>query len=273
MTAMLMVLSPAKRLDFEVATPPARELLLQRPALACEAGVLAARLAELDAGALAELMHLSPTLAQLNAGRWAAWQARHTAANSRAALQAFAGDVYAGLDAASLTPADWEWAQDHLRILSGLYGLLRPHDRIQPHRLEMGTPLEVGDVRSLYAYWGARPARLLAAQARTVGAGVVLNLASQEYARAIDRAALKLPLVSVRFEQWHGGRWQVIGVHAKRARGLLARYAIATRAASPQALHGFAAEGWRYAVGASTDDEQVYRRRNAPQRMQGESAR
>lgn len=257
---MLVLISPAKTLDFDSPWPPGLYAQSSRPAFAPRAAELMQQLRQHSEGDLQALMHISEPLAAQNAARNQAWSTRFSEANSRAALLAFAGDVYEGLQAASLTPADLAWAQDHLRMLSGLYGLLRPLDRLQAYRLEMGTRLANPAGPDLYHYWGDDLARAV----NRLETGVVLNLASQEYARAALRPALKAKVVGCVFEEWHGGQWKLISFHAKRARGLMARHAIRQRATSPEALLDFAAEGYRYDVRTSTHEQLVFRRKGRP---------
>lgn len=258
---MLFLLSPAKTLDFERPDPP---LPATDPTFARQAQPLIQALRALTPAQVASLMHLSDDLARLNAARYAAWRARPAAAVTRCAVTAFAGDVYEGLDARSLAPEDLQWAQQHLRILSGLYGLLRPLDRIQPHRLEMGTPLAVGDARNLYDYWSARVTAAINDALAADASPVVVNLASQEYAKVVDRRALKARVIDCQFEDFKPGGWTVVSFWAKRARGLMARHAIRERIATPQALRSFAAEGYAFAADASTPDRLVFRRRSPP---------
>jgi uncharacterized protein len=176
---------------------------------------------------------------------------------------AFNGDVYGGLDAASLRPADLAWAQGHIAILSGLYGVLRPLDRLQPYRLEMGTRLATARGRNLYAYWGDTLAQHLNERAAGDASPVIVNLASAEYFKAVDRAALRPRVIDCAFEEWKDGRYQVIGFFAKRARGLMARHAVRRRVATPAGLKKFDAEGYRFDVAASQPDRLVFRRRTA----------
>lgn len=261
---MLMVLSPAKTLDYESPLPPVWQDLdeaLKRPAYTAEAQALIERMRQLSATEVAELMELSPALAELNVKRFQAWRPRFTSANSRAALLAFNGDVYEGLDARSLDAATLDLAQQRLRILSGLYGLLRPLDRMQPYRLEMGRPVETPAGRGLYAYWGERLALELNRLGRQQRSPVLINLASQEYFRAVSRKALKLPVVETVFEDLgKNGQPKVISFFAKRARGLMARYALTQRIEHPDALRGFDAEGYRWVAAASTPERWVFRR-------------
>src|SRR5207253_9180125 len=162
-------------------------------------------------------------LAALNVARYQAWSPRFTARNSKQAVLAFNGDVYDGLCAKTLQPADHDWAQEHLCILSGLYGVLRPLDWMQPYRLEMGTSLEVGTASNLYQYWGSRIAENLNAVLAADKTPVVINLASQEYSKAVDRKALKTRVIDCVFEEWRPGGWKIISFSAKKARGLMAR--------------------------------------------------
>ncbi|HNN90368.1 MAG TPA: peroxide stress protein YaaA, partial [Giesbergeria sp.] len=177
------------------------------------------------------------------------------------ALLTFNGDVYEGLNARSLARSDLDWAQDHLAILSGLYGVLRPLDWMQPYRLEMGTRLATPAGANLYQFWGDRLAEHLNQRLAGDPAPVLLNLASQEYFKAVDRKALRPRVVECVFEDWKGGSWKIISFHAKRARGLMARHAIQQRARKPEDLRGFDAEGWAHDAAASSTDRMVFRRR------------
>ncbi len=257
---MLYLLSPAKSLDYETPTPPALEPLATRPAFVDEAAALIEVLKARTPAEVASLMALSDPLAQLNVGRYAAWRKVHTRHNAKPAVLAFDGDVYGGLDAKSLAPEDLAWAQEHLVILSGLYGVLRPLDRLQPYRLEMGTKLATPAGRDLYDWWGDRIALHLNRRLRGDAAPVVINLASQEYFRAVDRRALKARVVDCVFEERRAGGWQVVSFFAKRARGLMARHAVRHRLARPEDLRGFDAEGYAFDPAASGPDRLVFRR-------------
>lgn len=258
--ALLIVLSPAKTLDYESPLPPAfagLDAALSRPDFVKEAGLLVEQLRGLDAEAIAQLMELSPALAALNVERFKAWRPRFTAQNSRAALLAFNGDVYEGLDARSLDEPALRWANEHLRILSGLYGLLRPLDRLQAYRLEMGRPLATARGGTLYAFWGDQ----IATAIQRLGPGQpVVNLASQEYARAMRRPALQRPVIEPVFEEVRSGKAKVISFFAKRARGLMARYAIDQRIDQVEALRGFDREGYRWQAKLSTAERWVFQR-------------
>lgn len=257
---MLFLLSPAKSLDYETPVSPDVAAMATRPAFVDEAAALIEVLRQKSPAQIAGLMSLSDPLAQLNVARYAAWRPRFTEHNSKPAALAFDGDVYGGLDAKTLAADDLAWAQEHLVILSGLYGALRPLDRLQPYRLEMGTKLATAGAKDLYGYWGDRIAQHLNRRLRGDPARVVVNLASQEYFRAADRKALKARVVECVFEEGRDGGWQVISFFAKRARGLMARHAVRQRIDRVDGLRDFAAEGYALAPSASTADRLVFRR-------------
>ncbi|RVT50021.1 peroxide stress protein YaaA [Rubrivivax albus] len=259
---MLFLLSPAKSLDYETPTSPAVEALATRPAFVDEAAALIDVLKAKSPADVASLMSLSDPLAQLNVARYCTWRRTFTTRNSKPAALAFDGDVYGGLDAKTLGVDDLAWAQDHVVILSGLYGALRPLDRLQPYRLEMGTKLATPGARDLYGYWGDRIAEHLNRCQRGDKAPVVVNLASQEYFRAADRKALKARVVECVFEEGKAGGWKVVSFFAKRARGLMARHAIVHRLQRPEDLCSFDAEGYAYASAVSTPDRLVFRRQS-----------
>ena len=263
---MLILLSPAKSLDYDTPVPPRLPHTL--PSFPDQSAALIALLRSYSPQALASLMKISDPLVALNVARYAAWSTQASADNARQAILAFNGDVYEGLNARTLDTADLQWAQQHLAILSGLYGVLRPLDWMQPHRLEMGTRLPTEAGRNLYQFWGPRIAEHLNAtlatqplQGRAVP--VVLNLASQEYFRAVDCKALKADVVGCVFEDWKNGAYKVIAFHAKRARGLMARHCIVQRVKDPAALTAFNAEGYAHDASASSADRLVFRRRSA----------
>lgn len=260
---MLFLISPAKTLDYETPVPPEVAALATRPRFVKEAAALIDVLKTKSVQEVASLMDLSDPLAQLNVARYGAWSTRFTERNSKPAVLAFNGDVYEGLAAGSLSVDDLGWAQQHLVILSGLYGLLRPLDRLQPYRLEMGIPLATPGAKNLYGYWGDTLSRTLNEQLGEGPAPVVVNLASQEYFKAVDRKVLQARVVDCVFEDWKGGRWKVISFHAKRARGLMARFAIQHRITQVAALQGFASEGYGFDAAASDPDRLVFRRKDA----------
>jgi len=193
------------------------------------------------------MMSISDDLAQLNAERYAQWSLPFTNDNSKQAVYSFNGDVYQGLEADSLAEADIKYAQDHLRILSGLYGILRPLDSIQPYRLEMGTSWAITPKKnSLYKYWKPALTEKLKADIEEVSAEFILNLASQEYAKAVDFKKMNIPVISPDFKEERGDKFQMISFFAKKARGLMAKYAIENRVTKPEELKGFDLEGYHF---------------------------
>ena len=259
---MILVISPAKALDYE--TPPTTATFTQ-PDLLDQSVELIDILREKSPAQIAELMSLSDQLSSLNVARYASWSRPFAADNAKQALLAFNGDVYEGLDATSLTEADLAWAQDHLRILSGLYGVLRPLDLMQAYRLEMGTRLASPRGKNLYEFWGERITdelnRLLAREEDAGRERVLVNLASDEYFKSVKPKKLKGRIVTPVFEDWKGGRYKIISFYAKRARGLMSRYVITRRIDEVEALQGFDAEGYAFAADASDADTLVFRRR------------
>lgn len=257
---MLFLLSPAKKLDYDT---PAHVGTATQPLFVEHAKKLISVLKVKSAEEIAELMSLSPALAELNVARYAKWTPKFTAENSKPAVLAFNGDVYEGLEAGSLTARQLEWAQEHVVILSGLYGALRPLDLMQPYRLEMGTRLQTPKGKNLYEYWGSQISDYLNQRQQAEKHPVVVNLASEEYFKVVDRKGLNARVIQCVFEDWKGGAYKVISFHAKRARGLMARYAIGKRIAKPEGLQGFDAEGYAYDASASAPDRLVFRRRAA----------
>ena len=254
---MLILLSPAKSLDYQSPLP---EVPHTQPLFVKQSAELIALLREKSPQQVASLMGLSDKLAQLNAARYEAWRPRFNASNSRPAVLAFNGNVYGGMDARSLAADELAWLQDHLCILSGLYGVLRPLDWMQPYRLEMGTALENAEGKNLYQFWAAHISKYLNQRLRSEISPVVLNLASQEYFKALDLKALKARVVDCVFEEYRAGRYKVIALHAKRARGLMTRYAAKQKALTPQHLQGFDVEGYAFDSGASGPQRLVFRR-------------
>ncbi|MFM2403646.1 MAG: peroxide stress protein YaaA [Pseudomonadota bacterium] len=258
---MIFVLSPAKSLDYDTPLSDAARARATEPLFTDQAAELIAQLAPLTPPQVASLMDLSDTLAALNVGRYAAWQPQATEANSRPAVLAFNGDVYDGLQARSLGAAQLDWAQQHLVILSGLYGALRPMDRLQPYRLEMGTRLANPRGKDLYAFWGTRLADHLNERLDAQRVPWLVNLASQEYFKSVPRRALRHPVIDCVFEDWKGAGWKIISFHAKRARGLMARWMIDQRPSSADDLRGFDRDGYAWDASVSTPERSVFRRR------------
>ena len=260
-SSMLLLLSPAKTLDYESPLPP---LPHTDPAFIARAERLVHVLRRKSARQVSALMDLSDKLAALNVGRYAAWTPEHTERNARQAILAFNGDVYDGLEATTLSGKDLAWAQEHLCILSGLYGLLRPLDRIQPYRLEMGTGLVVGKARNLYQYWGGEISETLNARLEGERTPVVVNLASQEYFRSVKLDSLRARVVECVFEDWKAGQFKVISFFAKKARGRMARFAIQHRVRTPAGLERFDLDGYVFSPAVSDPDRLVFRRTMQP---------
>lgn len=254
---MLFVISPAKALDYET---PAHIKTFTQPLFVEQASELIDVLREKSPQQVAELMDLSDQLAGLNAARYQAWSPKFTAKNSKQAVLAFDGDVYGGLDAKTLNEDELDWLQQHLCILSGLYGVLRPLDRMQPYRLEMGTRLKTDKGSNLYRFWGSQIADYLNSRARADKSPVLVNLASEEYFKAVDLKALQPRVVNCVFEEKKGAQYKIVSFFAKRARGLMVRYALQHRASTPEQLKGFDLEGYRFAPAASEPDRFVFRR-------------
>ncbi|PWE17601.1 peroxide stress protein YaaA [Marinicauda salina] len=258
---MLILLSPAKQLDFE---PAPVDLDPTTPALIDRTRELAETTARLTPGDLKSLMGISDDLAQLNRERFKAFDP--DAETGKPAALAFAGDVYRGLEAASLSNDDLVWAQDHLRILSGLYGALRPLDAIQPYRLEMGTRLRTERGGNLYDFWGDD----IAGEIKRVASGhadrTIVNLASNEYSKAARLKSTGLPVVSVDFKEEKDGRLRTLMVYAKKARGLMARWIIENRIETPDRLKDFDLEGYRFEPEGSTDDTLLFTRPQPPKK-------
>lgn len=254
---MLFLLSPAKSLDYETPLP---ELPHTLPGFVTQSSELIEVLRTKSPAQIAELMDLSDKLAGLNAARYEAWAPEFTPHNSRQAALAFNGDVYEGLDAKTLSAAQLAWAQERLCILSGLYGVLRPLDWMQPYRLEMGTTLATAKGKNLYQFWGAQIAQYLNERAASQKSPVIVNLASEEYFKAVDRRALQVPVVSCAFEEFKAGKYKIISFMAKRARGLMVRYAIEKKAESVKKLEAFNLEGYALAPEVSSPERLVFRR-------------
>lgn len=256
---MLYLISPAKSLDFDT---PVGDVPHTLPQFVAQSAKLVGVLKKKSPQQIARLMNLSDALSALNVARYQAWSPEFTETNARQAVLAFDGDVYGGLDARTFKTAQLEWAQQHLCILSGLYGVLRPLDRMQPYRLEMGTSLTAGKARNLYQFWGSQIADYLNERLAADRTPVVVNLASQEYFKSVDRKALKARVIECVFEEYKAGQYKVISFFAKRARGLMARYAITHKVTTPRKLEGFNLEGYAFDAQASQPDRYVFRRRS-----------
>lgn len=256
---MLTVISPAKKLN---ETPRALPdgIAMTEPVFSAEARSLARVARRLSVGDLQQLMGISEQLARLNHDRFAAFGRRSAPGGAIPAMHCFAGDTYQGFDVNSLSDQGWHHAERHLRILSGLYGVLRPSDAIRPYRLEMGSRLQTTRGPDLYAFWGDRIARHLRAEARAVSTDVLVNCASVEYFAAADRPALRLQVVSPVFLDGAEGEARIVSFWAKRARGAMARYIAENALTAPDDLRGFATGGYVWQAGASTPDRPVFLR-------------
>ncbi|WP_209835175.1 MULTISPECIES: peroxide stress protein YaaA [unclassified Ruegeria] len=250
---MLVVISPAKRLDWTE-----RDVEVTQPDFQDDAIRLSKTARNLTLGDLKKLMGLSDDLARLNRDRYRAFSEMPDADATRPAALAFAGDTYQGLEAASLDPDELAWAQDHLRILSGLYGVLRPLDAIQPYRLEMGSKLKTRRGKTLYEYWRDQLSKALNTQGNMIGSDVLINCASQEYFGAVDPNALKLRVISPVFMEDKNGTPKIVSFFAKKARGAMARYVIQHRLTDPDALLDFDAGGYAYRADLSEKDKPVF---------------
>ena len=254
---MITVISPAKSLDFDT---PAATQLSSTPVFWEQAGKLILKLRIFSPKKVMQLMDISADLAALNVERYLQFEIGADAAKTKQALLAFDGDVYQGMEAREFTASDLEFAQDHLRILSGLYGILRPMDRIQPYRLEMGTRLKVGRAKDLYAFWGTQVTAQLNAAIAESGSEVLLNLASQEYFGAVQVASLKAQLITPVFLDRKGDDYKIVSFWAKKARGKMAAWIIANRLNEVKVVQDFEAWGYRYNAALSTADRWAFTR-------------
>lgn len=254
---MLIVVSPAKTLDYE--SPVAISHFTQ-PELTAHSAQLIEVCRGLSSHDLSALMSVSDKIAGLNVARFAQWSEHFTQDNARQALFAFKGDVYTGLDAQTLTDSDVEFAQQHLRMLSGLYGLLRPLDLMQPYRLEMGTKLHNSRGTNLYQFWGDIITDKLNQAIEEQGDSVLINLASNEYFKAVNPKRLKAQIVTPIFKDAKNGQYKIISFFAKKARGMMARYIIENRIESVQDLQDFNVAGYYFVAQESTATELVFKR-------------
>lgn len=250
---MLILISPAKTLDY--STPTYKDY--SHPDFASEIKSLVSVMRKKSAAEIAQLMHVSDNLAELNEKRYKRFQSEFNPENSKQALLAFKGDVYTKIDVDNFTKADFEFAQQHLRILSGLYGLLKPLDLIQPYRLEMGTRLETKRGTNLYDYWGTKIAKSV--EEASAGKPIV-NLASQEYFKAVNPKVLKSPVITIHFKEFKNGGFQSIGFFAKQARGMMTNFVIKNKITDPEALKVFNDEGYEFSAVLSDTVNWVFNR-------------
>jgi hypothetical protein len=254
---MLIVLSPAKSLDYK---SPAKVKASTLPEFISESAKLIADLKKLSPQEVANLMGLSDQLAALNVGRYRDWSKKFTEENSKPAIYAFDGDVYDGFDVKTLDAKAIAFAQDHIRILSGLYGALRPLDLMQPYRLEMGTAFKNARGKDLYAFWGERVTDSLKQVLEQQKKPVLLNLASEEYFKVLQAKNLDCPVISPIFQDGKDGKYKIISFYAKRARGLMARYVVENRITDAADLKGFNLDGYKYVPSESKPEKPLFRR-------------
>lgn len=258
---MLMVISPAKTLDFETLPTTSEHTT---PDFLDESAELIEQLREMSPHAISALMKISDKLGNLNFDRYLSWDKKFTPDNAKQALLAFKGDVYTGLDAESLSGDDLLWAQDHLRILSGLYGLLRPLDLMQAYRLEMGTKLASGRGKDLYQFWGSQITDALNQQQADESLPVLVNLASNEYFKSVQSKQLNAEVITPVFKDWKGDKYKIISFYAKKARGLMVAYIIRNRLSDVEQIKNFDSEGYVYNPAMSSAKEWVFTREAAP---------
>lgn len=254
---MLIVISPAKKLDYET---PSVTKKFTMPTFLDESERLVNTLRQYSALDLAELMHLSMNLAELNFERYYQWNKDYGEQQAKQCLLAFKGDVYAGLDAESFKAKDFDYAQSHLRILSGLYGLLRPLDLMMPYRLEMGTRLENERGKNLYEFWGDIITDAINKQLRAQKDDVLINLASNEYFKSVKPKKVEGRIITPQFKENKNGSYKMIGIYAKKARGLMSRYILLNRLKDPQDLKSFDDEGYQFNAALSQGDQWVFTR-------------
>ncbi len=254
---MLILISPAKTLDFDSAPTTRRS---SQPQLLQHSELLITQLRTLAPQQLGKLMKLSDKLASLNAVRYESWSQPFNSDNAKQALLAFKGDVYSGLDAESLSEDDLSFAQQHLRMLSGLYGLLRPLDLMQPYRLEMGTRLSNPRGSNLYQFWGSIITDAVNQALAEQGDQLLINLASNEYYKSIQPKRLNAQVITPVFKDYKNGQYKVISFYAKKARGLMSRYLIQNRLDSVKALQEFDAQGYAFCSSESNADTLVFKR-------------
>lgn len=254
---MLIVISPAKTLDYENA-PTTDEHSM--PDFISDSADLIERLRKLTPPDIEQLMGISPKLADLNFGRYLNWSKQVNQDNAKQAILAFKGDVYTGLQAENLSEKDLAFAQEHLRILSGLYGVLKPLDLMQPYRLEMGAKLDTGRGKNLYEFWGDKPAESLNKQLSALGAETLVNLASNEYFKSINLDKLKAEVVNPVFKDYKNGKYKVISFYAKKARGLMSAWIIQNRISKKSDLKKFDVDGYKFNAAASEGNELVFLR-------------
>ncbi len=255
---MLLIISPAKTLDY---TSPVQTSAFTQVDFLDSAAELVAHLSKLSPQDISKLMRVSTKIAELNFQRYQDWSKVSSEDNARQALLAFKGGVYLGLDAASFDVADFRFAQQHLRILSGLYGLLRPLDLIQAYRLEMGTKLDTDRGQNLYQFWGSRITEGLNSQLKQLNSSFLINLASNEYFKAIKSEELDAQIITPAFKEYKNGDYKMIGVFAKKARGMLSRYIIKHQLSEAEDIKSFDGGGYKFSSKLSQGNTWVFARK------------
>ncbi len=254
---MLALISPAKTLDYDTALPTDKNTI---PRMLNDSQELIKVSRELSASEIAKLMSVSEKIAQLNAARFRDWQPDFNFSNARQALFAFKGDVYTGLDAYSLNNAQIDYAQQHLRMLSGLYGVLRPLDLMMPYRLEMGTKLQNPRGHNLYDFWGNEITQMINHDLETAGSELLVNIASDEYYRSVKESKLNAQVIKPVFLDQKNGKYKVISFYAKKARGLMARFIIENKISKAEDLKAFNTNGYYFDAESSLAGELVFKR-------------
>ena len=255
---MLIVVSPAKTLDYET---PAKTKTFTLPDYLDDSAELIHRMREFSSLDISELMKVSTKIADLNFDRFEAWNKKFTEKNAKQAVLAFKGDVYTGLDAESFSAKDFKFAQSHLRILSGLYGLLRPLDLMKPYRLEMGTRLTNDRGKNLYEFWGDEVTDGLNSQLKKIKSKHLINLASNEYFKAVKPKQLNGEIITPAFKELKNGDYKMIGIYAKKARGLLSRYIIQNQLSDIEDIKSFDVDGYKFNKKLSKDNNWVFTRK------------
>jgi cytoplasmic iron level regulating protein YaaA (DUF328/UPF0246 family) len=258
---MLIVISPAKKLDLD---SPARAPTATQPVFLDDAKILVDELRYLDPAGISALMGISEKLGELNFERYLEWQPPFTQSNAKQALLAFKGDVYTGMDAESFSVEDFKFAQQHLRILSGLYGVLRPLDLMQAYRLEMGTKFSNPRGNNLYQFWGNTISIALNKQLKSLKTDTLVNLASNEYFKAANKSILNADIISPAFKDLKSGKYKIISFYAKKARGMMTSWIIRNAITDVKQLKKFKQDGYRYNAGLSTTKNPVFTRDAAP---------
>lgn len=256
---MLIVVSPAKTLDYET---PAKTKNHSIPDFLPDSKKLIQQLREFSPIDISELMNVSSKIADLNYDRYKSWTANFNEKNAKQAILAFKGDVYTGLDAESFSAADFKFAQNHLRVLSGLYGLLRPLDLMKPYRLEMGTRLKNSRGKNLYEFWGSEITQALNTQLKNIKSDYLINLASNEYFKSVKTKEIKGEIITPAFKDYKAGQYKMIGVYAKKARGSLSRFVIKNKLSDPEDLKAFDEDGYRYNQTMSEGNTWVFSRKS-----------